>query len=266
MSNKIKKSNKNAKPKTEVSLPGKRTLAGRFFSWFGMTVARMCANITYIGQENIPQEIPYVITPNHQTYVDGLLVGKGLPKEHFEKFSALIGSDLKSKHGLMGKLIVPVSRGVEVDRYGNPVRGLVMARRACRAGNILMVHPEGTRTHDGLVAPLQNGAAYIAIASKVPLVPVYIEGGFEAYSRYDKRPRFRNPITGKKFEVNIIFGAPLLPENYSSSDEMTEAIATWLKEQETAYLAKNKGNLRKLPEEALKYINKQKKESINSKA
>jgi len=177
----MNKKNKKNDKKPNSSLPRKRSLSGRIFSWFGMTVAKMCANINYIGQENIPVKSPYVLAPNHQTYVDGLLVGKGLSKDHFEKFSALIGSDLKSKHGLMGKLIIPVSRGVEVERYGNPVRGLVMARRACNAGNILMIHPEGTRTHDGTLAPLQNGAAYIAKTSKVPLIPVYIEGAFEVF-------------------------------------------------------------------------------------
>jgi len=239
---KNKKNNKSGS-----SLPGKRSISGRIFSWFGMAVAKMCAKINYIGQENIPAQNPYVIAPNHQTYVDGLLVGKGLPKDHFEKFSALIGSDLKSNHGLIGKLIVPVSRGIEVERYGNPVRGLVMARRACNAGNILMVHPEGTRTHDGTLGPLQNGAAYIARAGKVPLIPVYIEGGFEVFSRHDKRPRFRNPKTGKKFIVNIIFGKALMPEDYSSPDEMTAALEDWLLERESEYFLKSEGLLRDLP-------------------
>ncbi|MGI6580239.1 MAG: lysophospholipid acyltransferase family protein [Saccharofermentanales bacterium] len=252
--------------KTDSSLPGKRSLSGRFFSWFGITAAKMCAQINYIGQENIPARSPYVIAPNHQTYVDGLLVGKGLSKDHFEKFSALIGADLKSKHGLMGKLIVPVSRGVEVERYGNPVRGLVMARRACNAGNILMVHPEGTRTHDGTLGPLQNGAAYIAKTSKVPLIPVYIEGGFEVFSRHDKWPRFRNPKTGKKFIINIIFGKALLPENYSSPDEMTDALEDWLLERENEYLIKNEGLLRDLPKGVLqKRIKKKKHRRIKKK-
>lgn len=252
-----------SKNKNNASLPRKRSLVGRFFSLVGMAIARTHAKISYINQDNIPDKTPYVIAPNHQTYIDGLIVGKGLPKEHFEMFSALIGSDLKTKHGLIGKLIVPVSRGVEVERYGNPVRGLVMARRACRAGNILMVHPEGTRTHDGLLNPLQNGAAYISIASKVPLIPVYIEGGFEVYSRYDKKPRFRNPKTGKKFELNIIFGEPLLPENYDSSDEMTEALEAWLKQKEAEYLNKNKGRLRDLPQEAINHKNNLKNETLN---
>lgn len=232
--------------KQAQALPAERSLLGKFYASLGFSLARLLAKITYLGQENLPTEPPYVLAPNHQTYIDGLLVAKGLPKGHFEKFSAMIGSDLKTDHGWLGKTMQPVSRGIEVDRHGgNPVRGLVKAYRACRAGNIMMVHPEGTRTHDGLVAPLLSGASYIAIKSKVPLIPVYIEGGFEFFSRFDKWPRLKNPLTGKRCQVNIIYGPPLNPDDYEDAAALTHAIEDWLKEKEADYLQKNAGQLRR---------------------
>lgn len=246
ISSKNIKKNKN---KRNTYLPGKRSFLGRFYAWLGIVFMKMYANINYLGLENIPEKAPYVLAPNHQTYVDGLLVAKGLPKKHFEKFSALIGADLKLDHGIIGKMIQPVARGVEVERYGNPVRGLVMACRVCRAGNIMLVHPEGTRTHDGLLAPLQNGAAYIAIKAEAPLIPVYIEGGFEVFSRYDKKPRFKNPLTKKKFELNVIYGKALYPADYKNANDLTKALASWLKAKESEYLFKNAGKLRKIESE-----------------
>lgn len=235
-----------ARSKQEQNLPADRSLLGKFYAWLGFNLARTLAKISYVGQDNLPAQAPYVLAPNHQTYIDGLLVAKGLPKDHFKKFSAMIGSDLKTDHGWLGKTMQPVSRGIEVDRHGgNPVRGLVKAYRACRAGNIMMVHPEGTRTHDGLVAPLLSGASYIAIKGKVPLIPVYIEGGFEFFSRFDKFPRLKNPLTGKRCEVRIIYGPPLNPADYEDADSLTRAIEVWLKEQEANYLRKNAGQMRK---------------------
>lgn len=235
---------KTNKRKKRENLPGKRSLWGRFLASLGISLARFFAKITYVDVENIPKDIPYVLAPNHQTYVDGLIVAKGLPPSHFERFSALIGADLKTDHGFMGKVILPVSRGVEVERHGNPIRGLVRAVRAAQADNIIMVHPEGTRTYDGLVAPLQDGASFIAMRSEIPLVPVYIEGGFEVFSRYDKFPKRKNPITKKKNKINIIFGEPLSPEDYEDPSDLTKDLEIWLKAKEAEYLKKNEGKLR----------------------
>ncbi len=234
----------NHKKQPDNSLPGKRTLWGKCIAFFGTAIIKACAKVSYVGKENIPQEAPYVLAPNHQTYVDGLMVANGLPKGHFEHFSALIGADLKTEHGFIGKLMAPVSRGIEVERYGNPVRGLVMAYRACRAGNIIMVHPEGTRTHDGYLAPLQSGASYISIKADVPLIPVYIEGGYDFFSRHDKKPRFRNPLTKKKFDIRVVYGEPLLPGNFKNASELTEALEHSLKSMEATYLKKINGQLR----------------------
>lgn len=239
---------KNDKNTSQHSLPDERGFWGRFFARFILFITRRCAKLRYVGTENIPDTIPYVLVPNHQTYMDGLLVADGLPKGHFKHLSAMIGADLITDYGLVGKLISLISRGIEVERHGNPVRGLVMACRACKAGNIMLVHPEGTRTHDGLVGPLLNGSAYIAQKCNVPLIPVYIEGGFEFYSRYDKLPRFRNPLTKKKFEINVIFGEAMYADKFSDAHAFTEAIADWLRAREKEYLQKNEGKLRDVDE------------------
>ncbi len=239
-----KKSVNPNKSNHHKSLPQKRSFWGKCIALFTNIIIKACAEVEYVGKENIPQSIPYVLAPNHQTYIDGLFVAGGLPKGHFEHFSALIGADLRTDHGLIGKLIAPVARGIEVERYGNPVRGLVMAYRACRAGNIIMVHPEGTRTHDGYLAPLQSGAAYIALKSHVPLIPVFIEGGYDFFSRHDKRPRLRNPETKQKFKIRVVYGEPLHAEDFADAHALNTALETTLKKMEADFLKRCKGKIR----------------------
>lgn len=239
-----KKSVQSNRHNHDKSLPKKRSLWGKCIAFFTNRIIKACTNVEYVGSENIPQTVPYVLAPNHQTYIDGLFVADGLPKGHFEHFSALIGADLKTDHGFIGKLIAPVARGIEVERYGNPVRGLVMAYRACRAGNIIMVHPEGTRTHDGYLAPLQSGAAYIALKSDVPLIPVFIEGGYDFFSRHDKRPRFRNPETKQKFKIRVVYGKPLNPQEFTDAAALNEALEATLKSMEADFLKRCKGKIR----------------------
>ena len=59
---------------------------------------------------------------------------------------------------------------VPIDRFGNPIRGLIIAKRKVDEGNIMLVHPEGTRSMDGHLGEMKNGAAYIAIKSRVPIL------------------------------------------------------------------------------------------------
>jgi len=224
---------------TEASrYPIRRGLIGYLGFYGGLLVTRLIVRLRARGTENIPTQIPYVIAANHQTYVDGMLISAFLPRFHFRKLASLTAKDLEDQHGLFGKLIVRVGRGIAVDRFGNPVRGLIIAKKKVEEGNILLVHPEGTRSPTGELGEMKDGAAYIALKSKVPLLPVFIEGGYEVFSRHMKWP---NPIdrkTGKRREVTVVFGKPLDPKEFKTAKEMTQALVAWMEAQALAYRRK----------------------------
>ena len=94
-----------------------------------------------IGKENFPKNNPYVVASNHQSYPDGVLIIDYLPKGHFKWMCCLAASDLETQHGKLGRLIMRVGRGIAVDRYGNPVRGLIKAKKEVEQGNICFVFP-----------------------------------------------------------------------------------------------------------------------------
>ncbi len=233
----------NSKPESGANTPERkypipRGFIGHVAYYFGMIMTRILIRLRFDGQNLIPRTTPYVIASNHQTYVDGMWIGAALPRGHFAKMACIAGKDLEDKHGLLGKLIVRVGRAIAIDRFGNPIRGLIIAKKKVDEGNILLVHPEGTRSHDGRVAELKDGAAYIAIKSKVPMVPVYIEGGYSAFPRQSKWPQPRDKTTGKRKQVTLHFGPPLLPEQYKNAKEMTAALTSWMLEQEEKYFTK----------------------------
>ena len=74
--------------------------------------------------------------------------------------------------------------------------------------------PEGSRTEDGRIAPLQKGVALIVHRTNVPVVPAVIVGSFEAWPIHRRWPR-RRP-------VRVKFGPPM---NLSEMDSH-EIIAT----------------------------------------
>jgi len=226
-------------PKATDKYPMKRGFAGNFF--FGLGVIGTYAFIRFgaEGVANIPKDIPYVIAANHQTYVDGMWIARFLPRKHFKVMCCLAASDLETDHGLLGRIIMRVGRGIAVDRYGSPVRGLIKAKKEIENGHVMLVHPEGTRTSDGLVADLKDGAAYMAVKANVPVLPVYISGGYDVFSRHMKKPQFWDKANKRRKKVTIHFGPVMLPQTYGKdAHKLTTAIQDWLREMEKTQMAK----------------------------
>jgi len=217
-----------AAPKVEKKYPLRRGLVGRLAYGLGMAYARSIITLRAEGLENIPKTAPYVIAANHETYVDGMLIGSYLTREHFKALSCIAAQDLENKHGAFGRVILRVGRAILIDRFGNPVRGLIIAKKKVDEGNIMLVHPEGTRSIDGRLGEMKDGAAYIAMKSKVPLLPVFIDGAYEVFNRYMKWPQGTNPVTRQRREVILTFGKPFNPSDFNNAREMTAALTDWM--------------------------------------
>ncbi len=74
----------------------------------------------------------------------------------------------------------------------------------------MLIFPEGTRSNDGWAQNFKLGAAFIAIHSQVPVVPVALRGTYAAM------PRGRNwPVPGRR-AVTVRYGRPLYAEQGES--------------------------------------------------
>jgi len=227
------KSTKPTQNEMPDKYPTKRGFYGTLWFYLGMLITRFYVHIHAEGKENIPKDSPYVIAANHQTFADGLWISNFIPRKQFKNFACLAASDLETDYGAMGRLMMKVGRGIAVDRYGNPVRGLIKAKKVVEKGNIMLVHPEGTRTHDGMVAEMKDGAAYLAVKANVPMVPVYIEGGYQAWSRHMKRPNGWDKVNHCRRRIILHFGKPLLAADYeNNAHKMTEALSAWMHDME----------------------------------
>ena len=211
--------------------PIKRGCIGHFFNAVGMLATRTMVRLAGRGLDHSPSDTPYILAANHETYVDGMLIASFLPRAHFKWFSSLAAQDLLTDHGIFGRIIMHVGRGIPLDRNGNPARGLMTAKKQVDRGNILLVHPEGTRTTDGQLGTFQNGASYLAMKADVPLVPVFIDGGYEVFNRHMAWPQWRNPITHRRRRIIITFGEPMMPRQFKKAQEMTDALTHWMKHQ-----------------------------------
>jgi len=146
-------------------------------------LARALFRIRFQGVEHVPGAGAVVIAPNHVSYMDPVLltipIHRPLHYMTLEPFFRVPG---------LGVLIrwcraFPV-REDEIDRQA--VRTAV---QLLRAGEPLVIFPEGGRSPDGALLPFRPGAFHLALQTDTPVVPVTIAGAFEAWPARRRLPR-----------------------------------------------------------------------------
>lgn len=220
-----------------------RSIWGRLFFRLGLAWSRCYTDIEYSGQAQLPAA-PFMLAANHQSYLDGLWILSALNQTQFRLATAMVGADLAFDHGLIGKILMEGARAIPVERHGNPIRSLLKAKKALECGNIVLIHPEGTRSASGRLGQLHAGAAYLAYKAKAPLVPVYIDGAFRVWPRQAKLPKRRDPELGRKNHIRIEFLPALNPADFPSKEALHEALQAALKEAEQRALERRAAELK----------------------
>lgn len=146
------------------------------------------------GMENVPSQGPALLMINHIAFIDPMVVMHVLPR-NIVPLAKVEVYDYPII-GIFPKLwgVIPVRRE-EVDR-----RAIQQALEVLKAGEIVLVAPEGTRSPQ--LQQGKEGVAYLATRSGVPVVPVAVDGtpGFPALRFTDswKQPgavvRFGRPF------------------------------------------------------------------------
>jgi 1-acyl-sn-glycerol-3-phosphate acyltransferase len=150
------------------------------------------------GVRNIPREGGVLLACNHQSYLDPALVGSCLLREmHFMARSSLF------RNPVFGAMITALN-AFPVERDSADVRAVKGAIDRLKAGCVVLVFPEGTRTRTGAVGRMKSGAALLAERAGVPIIPVLIEGAFQVWPKGERRW----PGLGR---VRVVFGKPMPP-------------------------------------------------------
>ncbi len=191
---------------------------------FAILISKIFIKFKVSGLDKLPNCGSYIIAANHLSYFDGLWIMASLPISKIKKFHAIAGSDLWTDYGILGRIMMRVGSAIPLDRKGSPISGILSAKRALISDNILLIHPEGTRSHDGYLArPIHGGAALLSRRAQVPLVPVYLDGAYEIFGRHQKFPKvFKSFFRRRELIIRIMDG--LDPKDYHNSREMTEKL------------------------------------------
>jgi 1-acyl-sn-glycerol-3-phosphate acyltransferase len=165
------------------------------------------AGLIIEGREHLPAAgTPYVMMLNHQSMIDIVVVwllartGPRFVAKKALLYVPLIGWFM----WLMG--MVPVDRGNRAEA----IKALRRVGKVLKQGHVLACFPEGTRTRDGRIGPLKKGVFLAAMAARVPIVPVAIEGCAILVPADGWRPR---PV-----QLRARVGAPISTDGRNRDD------------------------------------------------
>ena len=184
-----------ASPVAELVYPPVIQFARGVFAALGL-------RFTVSGAENVPTEGGAVLASNHVGYLDFTFCGLAAnPSRRLVRFMA---KESVFRHPVSG----PLMRGmhhIPVDRAAGAA-AFDAALAALKAGEIVGVFPEATISRSFLVKELKTGAARMAQAADVPIIPMALWGSQRVYTKGRKPDRRRGvPIT-------IAVGEPFRPE------------------------------------------------------
>lgn len=178
--------------------------------------------LSFKGTENIPQEGPMIIAPNHQSYLDAALLSVGLPmktlrESYFYATEEHVQGALRQYFARHNNIIIM--------EWSNLRDSILKMSEVLKRGKNLIIFPEGSRTRTGRMTDFKKTFAILARELQVPIVPVCIRGAFEAL------PRSKRFISPSKIEVEFL--KPVQPDPAKSYDEIAlevkEAISEKLK-------------------------------------
>jgi 1-acyl-sn-glycerol-3-phosphate acyltransferase len=176
--------------------------------WYGAQQAwlkvasRLLWRLRVEGRERLPREGAFLLVSTHESFLDPLVVGAWCRRHvwHMARRTLFFTGDRRSRFRTwLGTL----SGVIEVDREGGGREALRLAMEKLRAGEGVLVFPEGTRSDGTRVLPFRAGAGLLATRTGAAAVPVSLEGTHRVWGRGRKFPRlFGGP-------ARLVFGEPV---------------------------------------------------------
>jgi 1-acyl-sn-glycerol-3-phosphate acyltransferase len=199
---------------------GKGSQLYRILKLFLSPLLHLQYRVSAEGVESFPPEGPVIVASNHLSFMDSVFMPLCAPRRIVFLSKAEYFDSPKTAWLFRALGMIPVRR--EARKIAEAA--LEAALRVLRAGEILGLYPEGTRSPDGRLYRGRTGVARLALRSQAPVVPVGITGTREVMPKAAKLPKPWGSVT-------VRFGNPLSfdrhvgqPEDRSLLREITDEV------------------------------------------
>ncbi len=144
------------------------------------------------GMENIPVSA-CIIAPNHQSFMDGVLVTSFLTQKQLKK-TYFYAKEKHVKNAFL-RFMASHNNVIVMDLHSNLKESIQKLASVLSAGNKVILFPEGTRSADGNLGEFKKTFAILSTRLNVPVVPVAIAGAYDALPAGGGFPKFGTKVS-----------------------------------------------------------------------
>lgn len=200
-----------------------RRLAQTAFAFVRLVVARVFP-IRCRGVEHLPASGPYIIAPNHVSYLDPFAIAAVLGFERLRQvyWAGFAGIVIRNP---FFRFFSRLSRTVPIDPTKGMISSLAFGAAVLNRKQGLVWFPEGERSRTGELLPFKTGVGILLEHFPVPVVPAFIRGTETILPRGRAVPR--------SGAISVVFGRPLHAEDLArqgTGNNANERIASGLRE------------------------------------
>lgn len=137
------------------------------------------------GVEHVPRRGPAILAPNHLSFIDPICVALNVPRRITFIGKAEYSDSWLTRWFMEMGGVIPVRR----EDSAKAQTSLGLGAEVLRAGELLGIFPEGTRSPDGRLYKGKTGAARMALAVGCPVIPVGLVGTEKVLPKDAKVPK-----------------------------------------------------------------------------
>jgi 1-acyl-sn-glycerol-3-phosphate acyltransferase len=157
---------------------------------------------------------PVILVANHASHMDTPVILAALPRKLRKRTAVAAAADYFYRNRLVASLVSLVFNTVPIERRGGGLArsGSSHLDTLLDQGWSLLLYPEGTRSRSGGPGRVRRGAAVLAAAHNLAVVPIRVTGTREAMPPGRLWPkRLHGKLLSKRHRINVSFGEPIRP-------------------------------------------------------
>jgi 1-acyl-sn-glycerol-3-phosphate acyltransferase len=156
---------------------------------------------------------PVILVANHGSHMDTPVILSALPRRLRKRTAVAAAADYFYRNKLVASLVSLAFNTVPIERRGGGMtKGGGHLDKLLDQGWNLLLYPEGTRKHGEGTGRVRRGAAVLAAAHNLAIVPIRVTGTRDAMPPGRIWPkRLRGKLWSKRHRIEVSFGEPIRP-------------------------------------------------------
>jgi 1-acyl-sn-glycerol-3-phosphate acyltransferase len=178
---------------------------------------------------------PVIFVANHSSHMDTPTILRTLPRAWRQRTAVAAAADYFYRKRWVAVAVSLLFNTVPIQRRGGGMGegSADHLHRLLRQRWNLLLYPEGTRSRDGARGRLHSGAAVLAAAHDVPIVPIFVSGTRAAMPPGRGWPRrLRDGLFWRRHRIFVRFGPPIRAVPGEHRRETIARVQAWFDAQE----------------------------------